>query len=235
MDKKSVKEVIALDPEKYAGTVRIGLTPDGSRLAVVSRSSGGGVVRLLEMASLRCIDSWTFDGYLPRNSPVAFSTDGNLVAVAVNERSSSDEKYQSAILIFDSNSAGVPITISLPEELKPIQLTFLADRNHIAFASGYNVYIWDLRTHREIYAITAHDKHVTALAVTQDGNRIITAGFDGKLRVWDAMYYDLLLTITVPSSETVTRLTVSGDSRTIAATTSSGKVHVWCPYPPGDR
>lgn len=54
-----------------------------------------------------------------------------------------------------------------------------------AVVAGWYLMVWDLETGSVLHTLDGHHAHVAVLAVTPDGERIITAARDGSLMVWD--------------------------------------------------
>jgi WD40 repeat protein len=48
------------------------------------------------------------------------------------------------------------------------------------------VNIWDAKTGTEVLTLRGHQGAAWAIAFTRDGNRLLTAGEDGVVRIWDA-------------------------------------------------
>ncbi len=77
----------------------------------------------------------------------------------------------------------------------------------------------------DVLAIDAHDGVVTSVAMSPDGSRVVTAGFDGAIREWGidgSPIRDVAVGLTPVSS-----VTYSPDGRSIASGQTSGTVHVW--------
>lgn len=72
--------------------------------------------------------------------------------------------------------------------------------------------MWDLRTGRELLTLTGHRNWVNAAAVTPDGQRVVSASSDEKVKVWDLGSGRELLTLAGDTSR-VTALAVTPDGK----------------------
>jgi WD40 repeat protein/serine/threonine protein kinase len=98
------------------------------------------------------------------------------------------------------------------------------------------LHFWDLIGGREERHFVAHSGAVLSVAYTPDGGRLVTAGFDGSLRVWDvATGHELLAYTEYPRS--VMRVAFGPDGRRVAWMDTFGTIGVldaapdWRPPP----
>jgi WD40 repeat protein len=57
------------------------------------------------------------------------------------------------------------------------------------------VQVWELATRRELFRHPGHEKAVQAAFFTTDGLRVVSAGYDDAVRIWDARSGDCLQTL----------------------------------------
>jgi WD40 repeat protein/serine/threonine protein kinase len=74
-------------------------------------------------------------------------------------------------------------------------------------------------------SIPAHDQKVLALAVSNDGRMIVSAGRDRRVKVWDATSGRELATLA--GDQFVTQLTFSQDRQRIGGVATDGKLRIW--------
>jgi WD40 repeat protein len=127
------------------------------------------------------------------------------------------------------------------------------DGNQVVCASGDTVKVWDISTlvHESptgdqaelavaqdgaadsqadpeggptVVALAGHRAMVSSVAVTQDGERVVSAAWDGALKVWDLASGACLATF--QADERLTVCAVSPDGRTVVAGGESGRMHI---------
>lgn len=56
-------------------------------------------------------------------------------------------------------------------------------------SAGYDnwLILWDVRTNKQIYKITAHSDPVTSIDISNDDKIIMTTSYDGFCRFWDSI------------------------------------------------
>ena len=56
----------------------------------------------------------------------------------------------------------------------------------IAGCRGGVAGVWDAGSGRKLMAFEGHTNHVTAVGISADGIRVLTAGLDRTARIWDS-------------------------------------------------
>jgi sugar lactone lactonase YvrE len=102
---------------------------------------------------------------------------------------------------------------------------FLPD-NRLVVANGKYVYVLPPEGGEPLFTLAGHPKQVNAVALTPDGQRLLTASHDGSIRTWDASTGD-----PGPAFDwgigAVTAVAFAPDGLTCAAAGLNGKVVVW--------
>jgi len=80
---------------------------------------------------------------------------------------------------------------------------------------------------RSLKRIRAHDDRVFSLAASADGRRLVTAGRDGCVRVWDSDSLALLTRIEMPAGSPVYAAAFSPDGAQLVTGSEDGAVRVW--------
>ncbi len=69
--------------------------------------------------------------------------------------------------------------------VSPTAVTFLKDENLLALGDAQGgVTIWDISSQRVVHRFVGHDKLVAGIAVSPDGQRLVTAAHDGTIKLW---------------------------------------------------
>jgi Serine/threonine protein kinase len=109
---------------------------------------------------------------------VAFSPDGNLLATVSNDN---------FVHLWDVSTKQ---KIAAVPQKGAWKITFFPDGSRLAVSSSSReepvVKIYETATLKEILTLKEHTKRVRALDVSPDAKTIVTAGYDGKLIIWDA-------------------------------------------------
>lgn len=106
-----------------------------------------------------------------------------------------------------------------------------------AIASGGNILasggedkiirIWDLQTQQQIFASEAQESWIQRIAVTPDGNRVISQDYSDRITIWDVETKRLLFTINpIEGIGKTTALAVSPDSKKFAIANSQ-TIRIW--------
>jgi WD40 repeat protein len=111
-----------------------------------------------------------------------------------------------------------------PEALDTIRAavrlsSHVIERDPRQFASQ----MWDIETGRELQTLADHSNWVTAVALTPDGKRAVSASYDETLKVWDLETGEVVAAFTADAP--LISCAVGPDGRAIVAGDASGRVH----------
>jgi WD40 repeat protein len=95
------------------------------------------------------------------------------------------------------------------------------------------VCVWDLKT-LEGELLEGAIGPLTTVAYSPGGDRILAAGDNQRIHMWDAITLQEILTLTGPEGP-VTCLAVSPDGRRLACADTKTGVHVWEAEAPGKK
>jgi tRNA A-37 threonylcarbamoyl transferase component Bud32 len=150
-----------------------------------------------------------------------FSPDGALLATA---------HRQGVMKVWDVSQGNLRAT--LPSKHDAVcGLAFLCDGKRLAAACGLaveagEVQVWDWGASTQAFMLRGHVGPVTTLAVTPDGKRIATAGYDGVVKVWNGGDGTEVFTLR-GHREWVTELVFSHDGALLASGSGDGGLMVW--------
>ncbi len=106
-----------------------------------------------------------------------------------------------------------------------------ANGRYIALAGaglGGKAEVWETAPIiRSLHNFPCMQGFVYAVAISEDGSRLITGGEDGTVRVWDLSQPRLIPVILRGHEGRVTGLTLSEDGKTLLSGSLDGTVRVW--------
>jgi WD40 repeat protein len=86
--------------------------------------------------------------------------------------------------------------------------------------------VWNLVTGEELFTLTGHNNHVSAVAVTPDGKQVISGSHDNTLKVWNLEMGESQFTLTGHSGW-VDVVAVTPDGRQVISGSSDNTLKVW--------
>jgi WD40 repeat protein len=186
----------------------VAFSPDGSRLAAAAASVG--IWDPATGVELLVIDEPSTD--------VAWSPDGNRLATT---------NYEGRTRIWDATSGKLVLTLrssdALPAEGR-FSVEFSPDGALLAGSDPEATYIWSADDGR-IIARLQQPEYVLRLAFSPNGRRLVTAAFDGSIRLWDVgsgREVGSILENTVAQG-----LVFSPDGRRLATLSRDGTLRLW--------
>jgi WD40 repeat protein/DNA-binding SARP family transcriptional activator len=190
--------------------------PTGSLIA--SASAADGTVRVWDSTTGELETTFEVDGASPA-IPV-FSNDGARIAAT---------DFNGPIWVWDLNGRSV-MELDPPEgTLFPLNLEFSPDDLLLAVTRNVDLeteetgpMIFDLATGELVQTLEGHEGDVTDIGFTPDGNRVVTSGRDGAVRVWELESGEVTGTF-LGHADSVQDLEISEDGSVVA---SSGAVDV---------
>jgi len=167
-------------------------SPDGRRLAVVEKISGGVHVAELEQGKELFV--------VPRGYAVAFSPDGRTLAVAeatryqqfklADGRTRSEMGPDTVVYLLDGLTGQEHHKILVKEASNIEAVAFSPDGKTLAVGRGWNdpdIHLYDVADGREVGTVaTPPGTHTSfALAFTPDGKQLITGMSDTSIVIWN--------------------------------------------------
>lgn len=205
------------------------LAGHSAKLHAMSFSPDGRTLLVADIPKLYHMGSETetppLRGYEVTNSPIAFSSDGKLLAVWHDDES---------VRLWDLTT-GKAVRHLLPK--RSYDLTghsglvwagaFSPDgRSLVTGGDDQAVRVWDAGTGRDVRPFPAHSDAVASLAFSPDGSDLASAGRDGTIRLWDTARGRLEKTLR-GHTDGVSCVRIAPDGRTLISAGEDGTVRLW--------
>jgi WD40 repeat protein len=86
--------------------------------------------------------------------------------------------------------------------------------------------VWDLVTGEQLHALEGLTDSVQAVAVSRDGTRAVSGGYDGTLRIWDVPSGKQLRVLEAHAGRVLT-VALSADGTRVVSAGNDATVRVW--------
>ena len=193
------------------------VTPDGTR-AVSMGAFGNVVVWDLQTGLVqRTFEAYrrSFSGY----DTLTVTPDGACVVSSFGDRSETPR-----LCVWDLASGEFLHTLNVADKVSLLALT--PDGSRAISGSERTLHIWDLSEGRLLHILEGHSNTITAVAVTADGTRAVSASDDQTLRVWEVASGRLLHVLDGHSRGVGAVSTTPDGTRAVSGSTD-GTLRVW--------
>ncbi|HEX4592356.1 MAG TPA: WD40 repeat domain-containing protein [Gemmataceae bacterium] len=151
----------------------VALSPDGRRVL------SGGNDRMMKLWDLESgAEIRSFAGHGNVVLELAFSADGKTAVSACSDGNGRHWDLASGKLLqlAETGADRIALTVALTPDGKKV-VTGGQPWSHM--------WLWDLSTGKQGRHFEGHDQGVRRVAISPDGERLLSAGFDGMVRLWD--------------------------------------------------
>jgi WD40 repeat protein len=151
---------------------------------------------------------------------IAISPDGKLLATACT----TNESVQ--LWDLDPSTSSGPVEIQDPRG-SVSAVAFSPDGKRFASASGKTIQLWDVASRAPIgSSMTGHQEFVDVLRFGRRGDRLVSAGRDNTLHLWD-VEKGTSISETPPEGNAITAMDFSSDGEHVVSASVEGAVRLW--------
>ena len=210
---------------------QVACSPDGRRIAAIGPDGTAQVWDVESGRAIRAVRVWDSVGLQADVRPgdtnfvgsLVFSPDGRRLLLAVSKK---DQLRPNEVVVWDTSSDRPPTsTVGFFDRITAVAVDAISLR--LACAVGSEVFILDLSSGRELLRLRGHTSWVAGAAFSPDCRRLVTVGFDGAAKLWDAATGREVLTLSQVRDEPATCVAFSPDGRRIISGSKSGTVRFW--------
>lgn len=188
----------------------VAFDPAGRYLASRDRES----IRLWEVDSYKEIHRWPVAADSWRDTRLAFSPDGRLLACG---------SYGGIIRLWNVNSHAEVAALPSGGEIR--DLAFSPDGRWLAESGDRTTRIWDLSSRSIVKVLDGHSDCVYCVAYSRDGLLLATGSTDGTVRLWDTTSWELISVL--KHGPKVYGVAFSKDGSRLACACSDNSIRFW--------
>jgi WD40 repeat protein len=192
----------------------IAFSPDGARIATASLDT---TVKVWDAQTGR--ELFTLSDHTAPVYSAVYSPDGNRLITGSNDYEVKIRDAETGQVLFTSQQDRLWGTVYSP------------DGTRYANMAGLRLKMWDFASGEELFTLSLND--VYAFDFSADGKRMVTAGLNGSIKIWDAMTAEELLVIFQPRGSV--NVDFSPDGEHIAVIDRDTMVRVYGISPAGSR
>lgn len=196
------------------------VSPDGKLLATAGESAGRPAIFVRELATGRL--QAALAGHTGPVTALAFAGDNRRLLSGSADGTSriwdvTEPKFPElgALVATDQPTPGVTVT----------GVTFNADATlAVTCSTDQSAFLWDVATAEIRQSFSGHTGSVVGVAITPNGQQVITASADKTIRFWNSADGQLAKTVTLPAA--ITKFAASRDTTRVAAAMADHNVAV---------
>lgn len=164
------------------GVLYVTWTPDGERL--VSTGEDGQVL-FIDPLTGEVLDRW--QAHDAGITAISFSPDGRHAVTGGDDATVRLWDVTTGAMLREHSPHAGWINFS----------TFLPDGRFLTVGTDHRVFVWSVESDRPPMALLGHPGWLMCVRPFPDGDRFVTSGKDGTVRVWDAATLEVVRTIEV--------------------------------------
>jgi WD40 repeat protein len=218
VDLKTGKKLLTLEgAEPHGHLAGVAFSPDGSR--AVLGNDVGRPIGTLWVADLKTGKPWKIYDTERRVRAVAYSPDGRCIAAGLCKPGTPD-----TLRVYKVETGKILHSFTVPTE--PGCIAFSADGKQLVSSHDKTLYLWDLKTEKELKRFEGHTGFIEAVVFTPDGRHVISAGWDQAVRMWNLAQGQEVACLR-GHMDSSCGVSVAPDGRHVVTGCGDGLVRVW--------